>query len=491
METETKTEEAPQVDFSKYDPEAEYTIEQWGLMKDLSALGSRLKAVLPAAEELSPWNAVAYAQACYASGANPFRGELYAWEDDDGKLVLDEGYKILVRWSKRQCDYSEWFKPLASDELQDGDIGVTCYVLRKDARQFMQDLIAAGMDAATALEIVVTKAVGVVRKHEMFYRSGDRKAPPKGWTWQQRAETRALKNCLNRAYGMPSMAEIAGDSWKVNDVLTQPQDWAGTANMLPAEREATAAYQAKERERQEQPSDMTATEAVNELFDDSFVEGTYKQAEEPAPENGTQKTPEGKPGLYVLQYGTKHKGKTLTEIANEDPAYLTEIVGKSSVKDDVKAAVTAFLEAIEQAMPEQQPLPTEPKTPGDYILRWGKYAKDEKTMAQIWDEDWRYLKRIASRSNTPENVRTAVQEFFTLLEQGEVRQEPEPPTQEHWSDSSVNLRSFWPRVRKDYLLSQQEVYEALGVDSIKKAPALRDALLKCKAYAIEQGRIEE
>ena len=266
MAVETKEPEMQVFDYGKYDPQDDMTLEQWGVMRDLAALGSRLKAVLPGASELSNWQAVSYAQACVVSGANPFRGELYAWQDKDGRLVIDEGFKLLVRWAKAQCDYSEWYVPLESAELAEGDIGKRCYVWRADQRDFFQDLIRAGLDHQVALEICTTSAVGVVKKSETH------NPPPKGWTWEQRAEIRALKNALKQAYGGLSMAEIAQESWNVDGVPTQPRDWAGTEHMLPAERDATAAYNAKRRT--QEPTVATAQQAINELFDlDDAIEG--------------------------------------------------------------------------------------------------------------------------------------------------------------------------------------------------------------------------
>ena len=261
MTVEVKEQEQQEeFDYERFDPQDNMSLEQWGVMRDLAALGRRLKTVMPGASELTSWQAVAYAQACVVSGANPFRGELYAWQDKDGKLVIDEGFKLLVRWAKEQCDYSEWYVPLESAELAEGDIGRRCYVWRADKHEFFQDLIKSGLDHQIALEIVTSKAVGVVKKAETS------KAPPKGWTWEQRAEIRALKNALKQAYGGMSMAEVAKESWNVDGVPTQPRDWAGTEHMLPAEREATAKYNA--RFRTMPPYEGTPEQGIEEMFGD-------------------------------------------------------------------------------------------------------------------------------------------------------------------------------------------------------------------------------
>lgn len=49
------------------------------------------------------------------------------------------------------------------------------------------------------------------------------------------------------------------------------------------------------------------------------------------------------PGSYILQFGNKHKGKSLVQIMQDDPTYLDWVATKSNAYDDVKAAVNAYL----------------------------------------------------------------------------------------------------------------------------------------------------
>jgi len=252
-------------------------IEEFGSRENITALGSRIRAMMPGGEKLKPQEAMAAAQYALTLGANPFRGEVYAYTDNKGKLQLVEGYKLLVRWAKRQCEYSEWFTPL--EGLQPGDVGFRCYILRSDKHAFLETLLKGGMDLDRALDIVTFSAGGVVRRNEMGH------APPTGWTWEDVAKKRALKNTLNKSHGVPSLNEIARESWRVGDHDTQPEDWEDVdAAMTPNEAEATALYAAKERERHEQPPVESAVAVADLYGEDAVEEGQFEQAEaEPLP----------------------------------------------------------------------------------------------------------------------------------------------------------------------------------------------------------------
>jgi hypothetical protein len=79
-------------------------------------------------------------------------------------------------------------------------------------------------------------------------------SPPKGWTWQQVAKKRALKNTLNLSHGAPSPREIAAESWIIGGTKTTPADWDEcTPQMLPQARERLAALTAQERQREPDP----------------------------------------------------------------------------------------------------------------------------------------------------------------------------------------------------------------------------------------------
>jgi len=234
-------------------PAPDLTLIEYGSRQDVLSLARRIQTMLPSGAKLSLEHAMAAAQYAILTDANIFRGEIYAWDDVRGDLVLDDGYKILVRWAKRQCPYSQRFDPMGPQELPAGAIGVRCWILRDDARPLLRDLIQGGATWREAFEIAATPAVGIVTTADRLTREGKEKKLPTGWTWEQRAETRALKNALNRSHGAPSPREIARESWMVDDTQTIPADWEGS-ELLPIEaRERLAEKNARARLAQPDP----------------------------------------------------------------------------------------------------------------------------------------------------------------------------------------------------------------------------------------------
>jgi hypothetical protein len=230
------------------------SLEEYGSREDIKALARRVKVMLPGGNRMSDAQAMALAQYSIATNANPFRGEIYGFESR-GQFVLVDGYKLLVRWAKRQCPYSEKYERLAAEELQAGAIGIRCRILRDDARDTLRDLVSLGAEFSEAFELASTDAVGVVTKDEMKH------APPKGWTWEQVARKRALKNTLNLSHGAPSPREIAKESWMVDDKETKPEDWADVEfGDAPYVREQKAVLNATTREHTKQWQSMTEEE---------------------------------------------------------------------------------------------------------------------------------------------------------------------------------------------------------------------------------------
>jgi len=236
---------------------------EWGDKEAILALGNRFKAMMPG--KLSASEALLLAQYSAAMGANPFRGEVYAYASK-GKLILVEGYKLLVRWARRQCQFYERYERLTNDTdtIPEGALAFRCRILRQDAVADMARLANAGVP--NAYEICSTEAVGVVTKDDTWSKNQNKPIPPpKGWTWEAVARKRALKNALNRAYGAPSPKEVADETWMVDDVETVPKDWEDiTPEMTVAERDATARYSA--RRRLSPPAEpKTFAEAMDEL----------------------------------------------------------------------------------------------------------------------------------------------------------------------------------------------------------------------------------
>lgn len=243
-------------------------IEAWGDEQMISKLAKRLKQTVPALTNLKkPENIVRVAQYAALSGANIFRGEIYAYEDWKGDLQLVEGYKILVRWARRQCNFYEKYAAFTDDErkvhnLGDKAIGYTCYILREDAVPTMKALTEAGVP--DAYETVASTAVGIVDEKDMYVQGGKNRGkyidPPRGWSWDQVARKRALKNALNIAYGMPSPREIAQEGLIVEGVETRMEDWQDVTAKSQPGREAAAVAEATAREVGDSVSDLTDEE---------------------------------------------------------------------------------------------------------------------------------------------------------------------------------------------------------------------------------------
>jgi hypothetical protein len=70
-----------------------------------------------------------------------------------------------------------------------------------------------------------------------------------------------LKNALNRAYGMPSMKEIAQETWTVDDTVTISEDWTDVSPDQPTHvQEQEAKLSAESRESAERVEDLSDEE---------------------------------------------------------------------------------------------------------------------------------------------------------------------------------------------------------------------------------------
>jgi len=283
-------------------------MQQYGSDEELHALADRIKETLSGVDKLTDNQVLMFAQYCRVTDVNPWRGEAYPFIDSRGEFHIVDGYKALVRWAKRQAPYSDKYE-LVTEGLAKDDIGYRCWILRNDALPILTALVQSGLPGREAFEIAATSAIGVVTKNERWSRKYNKEiSPPTGWTWDQVAQKRALKNALNLSHGAPSPQELAAGSWVVNDTQTLPEDWQQVTARMPAyEREAIAEGTAQLRKALEHSAQMqaqgfTAKQALEELgFEppewmteeptgDPFlngdaqpVEGTESEPEPPAP----------------------------------------------------------------------------------------------------------------------------------------------------------------------------------------------------------------
>lgn len=235
-----------------------------GEKEQLIDLGNKIKALLPGGNKLSDTQAMSIGNYASLTKANPFRGEIYGYESN-GQLVLVDGYKLLIRWAKKISDYDEDYSvrlPVGAEDIADGDIGYRITIMRHDKKGGIKEYIDLGATFKDAFDHVSNSSVGVVRVNETW-NSYKKKAisPPKGWTWDEVARKRALKNVLNRAYAMPSIEDLARLNWDVDGQDTLPEDWADPETYTTtAEAEAHARLASQERERQEKVARMDEAE---------------------------------------------------------------------------------------------------------------------------------------------------------------------------------------------------------------------------------------
>ena len=258
------------------------SLAEYGTRQDVVALARRIKSLLPGGDKMNLEQAMSLAQYSMLTDSNPFRGEIYGYVGSRGEFVLVEGYKLLVRWAKRQCPYSERYEILEAELPDNAVVGYRCHILRDDAKATLFSLVEAGARFDVAFGIAATSAVGVVTKLDMTTKAGKKNQPPKGWTWDQVARKRALKNALNLSHGAPSPKEIAAESWMVNGVETKMSDWTNSANegqaRLNAEtRETTEKFHALDRDekqarRRELSSMLYGDDSDNDLAPESEPE---------------------------------------------------------------------------------------------------------------------------------------------------------------------------------------------------------------------------
>jgi len=180
----------------------------WGDNEEIREAGRRLQMLLPGGEKLTNNQAIAHAQYAMMLDADPFGGDVYAW-NDNGKLVQCRGYLLLVRWAKAEMPYTEEYE---IETEPNGDATATIYVLRQDNQEFFRDVLKAcladGMRyneaKAEARNLCTTSASATATSAEF---SGKKK-PPNTWNLADVAKKRALKKALRQSHGSPSPAEV-------------------------------------------------------------------------------------------------------------------------------------------------------------------------------------------------------------------------------------------------------------------------------------------
>jgi len=231
---------------------------------ELEQIGHEIQTLLPGGQKLTRNQAIALGKYAQLTKANPFRGEVYGYQGKNGELALVDGYKQLVRWAERVSKFDDNYTliPVGEEGLEDGDIGYRCTIMRHDQKEQIREYVQMGATFSEAYDLVSSSAVGVVRKSETYSNKWNRPIdPPSGWTWDQVARKRALKNVINLAFPMPSIDELAAEEWTVGGVETQEEDWEIVAEITNHEQKrAGAKRNALHREWSEERANMSHDE---------------------------------------------------------------------------------------------------------------------------------------------------------------------------------------------------------------------------------------
>jgi hypothetical protein len=226
-------------------------------------LGVRLQSILPIPFK-NPQNAVGFVFYCRSINANPFRQEVYGWEDRDGKLQVTDSYKSTVRWAQGLASYTEWFENIDPETINIDPAALVskCFILRDDRLTALERLSAI-YNKERALEMTASSALGIVTIDEMRYDKGrgNPRKPPKGWDWRQVANKRALRNAIRLSHGHASTRELQESAWMVGDYETVEADWVDATLDAPAwQREQEALLSAEARDSQKRVADMSPAE---------------------------------------------------------------------------------------------------------------------------------------------------------------------------------------------------------------------------------------
>lgn len=247
--------------------------------REIQAMADHCREVMPDWEEFSNSQVIQCASFALTHNLDPQFGEMWAWLDKDGKLVMMAGYRVWTRWAHDEAPYISWTEP---NQVGDGNIGYRCFVLLREDQDFVRFLTKSGMDVDKAMKRCAFTATGMISKNEM----AKKKWPPTGWTWNSIAEKRALVNTLKQSHGQPDPLKLRAQRLSVGNIQTQNEDWPSlTEGLSPSVREATAVLNAQERMRRANPDKQSAPEAMAELFgdDDNTLEGVVV-AKEPVNE---------------------------------------------------------------------------------------------------------------------------------------------------------------------------------------------------------------
>jgi len=157
------------------------------------------------------------------------------------------------------------------------------------------------------------------------------------------------------------------------------------------------------------------------------------------------------------------------------------------------------LKPREESKPREEPKPVPNATanPGEYVLDFGKKYRG-KTLAAIHAKDPSYLTWIADTSNAKAAVKMAVGTFLGWIAAKDKAEPPPGFTEEpdddgqHWSEDEAARKRFYANLR-GFKMSSEEAHAILvgSADGhlADYAGSIGDALMLCRGWAVEEGRI--
>lgn len=172
-------------------------------------------------------------------GLNPY-GHLHLWYQRSNRsprpqLIVDIDYKILKGWAEWRAGFRTEVLEMDEDlraehNLVPEDLGAVAYnILDSEIKYFHQyqlEFIKSGIKPRVARHLAAQacakgQGVGIVKSQEMKKSDGNPLPPPKGRTWQWRAETRALRDAIRRSHGEPPPAQIKAYITHGGQAITQ------------------------------------------------------------------------------------------------------------------------------------------------------------------------------------------------------------------------------------------------------------------------------
>lgn len=152
--------------------------EAWGERAEIDAIAKRLRTMLPNGAKLNDGQLYAAGQYAKLTGLDPFTGGFTAMPDGG----IFDGYKTLVAWAQSKELYTDKYYSMTAEELAEegySDViaGWKCYLIRWSQQAILLGYLQAGFPLPDALEMVVTKGIGVVSKKDTQNKSGQEIAP--------------------------------------------------------------------------------------------------------------------------------------------------------------------------------------------------------------------------------------------------------------------------------------------------------------------------